>query len=293
MNIVITDAGLGGLSILSHLLQRYSPDGVCLPFSLTYINAVPSNELGYNDMTSDAQRMETFERFLCRVDQKHAADLILVACNTLSALMPGVPFCQQHPEKVVGIIQQGASQLLIHMGHSKPQQVLVMATPTTAVRQSYQEVLCQLGLEASWIHHQGCEGLATAISNDFAGEQVLPRVRECLRLALMRMEAILERGWLYLGCTHYGYQEKIFRQALDEEGLTQWQVFNPNPWVFQQSVETAVIQPEQSLQQGEVKFVSRYRIPANEVDNLSKYLQELSPPVARALQNQVVDPHLF
>ena len=67
MHIVITDSGLGGLSVcaqLIHLLKNYSAPENSDPLSsnlkITYVNAVPSNDRGYNKMSGKKEQIETF-----------------------------------------------------------------------------------------------------------------------------------------------------------------------------------------------------------------------------------------
>ena len=81
MKLVITDSGLGGLSVCAKLLQLLSePAGANYPnysaedLQITYINAVPSNNRGYNSMSGRAEQLKTFEissgtlkRFLLRI----------------------------------------------------------------------------------------------------------------------------------------------------------------------------------------------------------------------------------
>ena len=71
MNIVITDSGLGGLSVcaqLIHLLKNYSVsenfDPPSCDIKITYVNAVPSNDRGYNTMSGEQEQIETFEKII-------------------------------------------------------------------------------------------------------------------------------------------------------------------------------------------------------------------------------------
>ena len=58
MNLVITDSGLGGLSVFAQLM-RFLKDrassgnsaNLVDNLNITYVNAVPSNERGYNSMS--------------------------------------------------------------------------------------------------------------------------------------------------------------------------------------------------------------------------------------------------
>ena len=71
MNLVITDSGLGGLSICAQLMrlikERAKSTLPQLPVDdlhITYVNAVPADERGYNFMSGRAEQLETFEKIL-------------------------------------------------------------------------------------------------------------------------------------------------------------------------------------------------------------------------------------
>jgi len=94
MKLVITDSGLGGLSVCAKLLQLLSePAGANHPnypaddLQITYINAVPSNNRGYNSMSGKAEQLKTFEIILRNTEKIFSPHHIFVACGTLSVLL--------------------------------------------------------------------------------------------------------------------------------------------------------------------------------------------------------------
>ncbi len=94
MNLVITDSGLGGLSICAQLMrlikERAKSTLPQLPVDdlhITYVNAVPADERGYNFMSGRAEQLETFEKILLNTDKLFAPDYVFVACGTLSVLL--------------------------------------------------------------------------------------------------------------------------------------------------------------------------------------------------------------
>ena len=50
---------------------------------LTFANAAPANDYGYNSMPSREEKLATFDCFLRNVTERFAPDAIYVACNTL------------------------------------------------------------------------------------------------------------------------------------------------------------------------------------------------------------------
>ena len=67
MKLVLTDSGLGGLSVLAHLTEILKQDlkeGDGSVLHLTYVNAVPRHDYGYNEMPSKEERIKIFNGVL-------------------------------------------------------------------------------------------------------------------------------------------------------------------------------------------------------------------------------------
>ena len=72
MHLVITDSGLGGLSVCAKLMfllkehaSKEKHSGINL--RITYINASPSNDRGYNDMSDIVEQNSAFKKILKNV----------------------------------------------------------------------------------------------------------------------------------------------------------------------------------------------------------------------------------
>ena len=84
MHIIITDSGVGGLSVFAYVERFLRTHGSENPVKLTYVNASPENDFGYNSMGSRKEKLENFDRFLQIVTDTYSPDSIYVACNTLA-----------------------------------------------------------------------------------------------------------------------------------------------------------------------------------------------------------------
>src|SRR2546423_109087 len=112
MHILITDSGVGGLSVCAFAEKFVRTHGFKEPVRLTFANAAPENDYGYNSMPSKEVKLQTFDRFLRNVTERFAPDCIYVACNTLSVLLPDTPYFQRAAIPVKGIIETAAKLLL-------------------------------------------------------------------------------------------------------------------------------------------------------------------------------------
>ena len=177
MHILITDSGVGGLSVCAYLEHYLRTQGTTEPVRLTFVNAAPSNEAGYNAMASRQQKVDYFDRFLQRVADKYSPDLIYVACNTLSVLLADTGFAKASTIPVRGIVEAGGHRLL--QGH---------------------------GIGAERIISQACPNLADVISEDRQGALALERIEHFVQAALGQSDGRAKACLVYMGCTHYGYR---------------------------------------------------------------------------------------
>ena len=111
MHIVITDSGVGGLSVCAYAERFVRTHGFREPVQLTFANAAPANDYGYNAMPTKQEKLETFDRFLRNVTERFAPDMIYVACNTLSVLLPETSYFLHAAIPVRGIVETGVELL--------------------------------------------------------------------------------------------------------------------------------------------------------------------------------------
>ena len=119
MHIVITDSGLGGLSVCAQLINLLKDFSVLensgIPkcdIKITYVNAVPSNDKGYNKMSGKKEQIETFENIIRNIVRLISPDSIFVACGTLSVLLNQLASPNDKPVKIEGIVNIGIQLLL-------------------------------------------------------------------------------------------------------------------------------------------------------------------------------------
>ena len=89
VTIVVTDSGLGGLSVAADLAARLPASGIVQSARIVFVNAEPDAAFGYNDLKNDADKVRIFDGALSAMEARYKPDLILIACNTLSVVWPG------------------------------------------------------------------------------------------------------------------------------------------------------------------------------------------------------------
>jgi len=289
-HILITDSGVGGLSVCAYAEAFLRTNGVAEPTRLTYVNASAENDFGYNALSSRQKKLEHFDRFLHIVADKYSPDLIYVACNTLSVLLPETGFFAAGKVPVKGIVETGVNRLIRDLGTPPGRDVMIFGTVTTIEAQTYPTMLIKRGIQEKHIISQACPGLCDTISEDRSGGQAGMEIERYVRAALEKSQGKLETCLAFLACTHYGYRKELFAAAFKKAGI-QAEVLNPNEFAIDDLLGNGGGKlPESAI---EVEFVTRYRIPETALETISFFLDNVSPKTIRAFQNYTYAPDLF
>ena len=271
MHILITDSGVGGLSVVAYAERFVRTQGFREPVRLTFANAAPANDYGYNSMPTREAKLETFDRFLRNVTARYAPDMIYVACNTLSVLRPDLP----------GIVETGVE--LVARSLAPDALALIFATQTTTDAGAYPRLLSERGVDPSRIVSQACPGLADVISEDRTGDRAEAEIRRWVAEAMAKVPRRDAPVVACLACTHYGYRKEMFAAAMP--GAI---VINPN-----ESAVGDLFDRGGDSHEVDVRFVTRYALPPATVETLSWLLREISPKTVAAMQNFEHVPDLF
>ena len=294
MHILITDSGVGGLSVCAYAERFLRVNGIETPTKLTYVNASTENDFGYNSMASRKEKLENFDRFLHIVADRYSPDLIYIACNTLSVLLADTKFSIIGRIPVRGIVETGVNRLLRDLRQFPQSMVAIFGTVTTIEEQTYPDLLKQQGIHESRIIAQACPSLADTISEDRQGLEAQEKIKKYVHEAIDRSKPSPTHHLTYLACTHYGYRKELFATAFDERGI-HTQILNPNEFViddlFGSSERNLTDQGQKS--RIDVEFVTRYRIPETALETIGFFLEDVSPKTVKAFTNYTYVPDLF
>ncbi|GIT03814.1 MAG: glutamate racemase [Deltaproteobacteria bacterium] len=304
MNIVITDSGLGGLSVcaqLIHLLKNYSvpvnSDPPSYDIKITYVNAVPSNDRGYNTMSGEQEQIETFEKIISNTVRLISPDNIFVACGTLSVLLNQISPLGDKSVKIEGIFSIGIQLLMDNLIKIPKAKAIIMATPSTVSNNSFQTVLVNKGIAKNQIVAQSCPNLANEISNDPEGSKVEKSIQYWVKKSLQQLQGkTADHLMLFLGCTHYSYHENMFKTAFINEGFSKLTLLNPN-YAAAEKLKNYVLN-DQSINSDlknsfSINFLTPYAIPELEKITLNKLLTPISSETSQALINAQIVPELL
>ncbi len=183
--IGVFDSGFGGLTVLRGLLPL-------IP-GAHYIYLGDTARLPYG-----AKSRETVARYAVSSAlylQDRGADLLVIACNTATALaLDDIRAACSVP--VVGVVAPGAQAALAAVG-KVPAEVLVLATAATVQSHAYHAACDALGLAAV---EKACPLLVPLAEEGWVDH---PVTRDVLRIYLTEALAEASPDAVLLGCTHY------------------------------------------------------------------------------------------
>ena len=131
VTILVTDSGLGGLSVAADIAQRLPESGVFRSVRIVFFNALFHNKSGYNSLDSEKRKAQIFDRALNAMNKKYHPDLLLIACNTLSIVYENTRFIRKPKFPVVGIVKTGVDAIARRFDAHPDETAILFATKTT------------------------------------------------------------------------------------------------------------------------------------------------------------------
>jgi len=286
-SILITDSGLGGLSICAEVVEGLGrgPRDV----AVTYFNARPEADGGYSQM-GRSERIRVFDQALAGM-ARFRPDLLVIACNTLSALYPRTAFSRASRIPVLEIIDFGVRMIFERPRAAPESRVIIFGSPVTIEEGTHAARLEALGVRPDRIVGQPCPGLALQIETDPAGPAARDLVARYVAEAAARLQAWHQPILAALCCTHFGYSLPAFQQALAEHFPGAATILDPNRAMSAHLCPPGPLRPETARVRLEV--VSRIRWSREKIASIAAALEPVSPLTAQALRRYRLDPELF
>jgi len=281
--IIIIDAGLGGLSIHAMLDKILREKEIQAKVELVFFNVMTKSGKLYNHMTPK-ERVITFEMMLDKSIQFDPS-MILLACNSLSAIYPLTKFSSQIKIPVIGIIDLGVKMILDNIKNQQNSNILIIGTPITIASKAHEEKLIGNGVNKNRIICQACKDLQFEIQNgDY--EKVEKMIFQYLEEAKGKIINKSQPIFLVLGCTHYQFVKSLFKKIGQSVFESEVLILNPN------EAMSKVIQIEKEGDFKEPiklahKVYSNMQITKEEIHNIGTAVQKDSPDVYQALKNYI------
>lgn len=196
--IGVFDSGIGGLTVVAELRRA-------LPLErILYLGDTARVPYG----GKSAETVSRYSREISDLLLSEGAKMIVVACNTASAL--AVPtLAPSYPVPVIGVLEPGAAAAVKATRSGK---IGVIGTRATIASQAYSKAINSLNSNLS-VTATACPLLVPLIEEGLFNDEVTETV---LRRYL---EPMLSRGidTLVLGCTHYPLLKEAIQKICGQE----------------------------------------------------------------------------
>jgi glutamate racemase len=292
LHLIITDSGLGGLSICA-AIEKLLREATAPDVRITYVNAWPEPGRGYNQLPDMATRARVFDGALHRMAGL-APDEILIACNTLSVIYPRTRFHEDPPVPVHGIVDAGV-ELFREALASRPESALVLlGTRTTIESGVHRDQLVKLGVAGTRIGAAECHGLATAIEHGPESAATAELIDDCAG----RAAQVCAAGQpLYAGlcCTHYAMVSGQICAALKRRTRRVVLPLDPNDRLVRDVASRLAVRPPGSGggPRVQVEVVSGVELDEAQRQAVGVLIDPVSPVTAEALRTYRYVPDFF
>jgi glutamate racemase len=292
VTIVVTDSGLGGLSIMAEAAARLKEAKIFENVRLVFSNALFSNESGYNSLKTRAEKIAVFNSVLDGLEKNYRPDLILIGCNTLSVLYQDTPFSKKTKIPVAGIIDVGVGMFLRALKINPDASLILFGTETTIGEGEHKRKLKEAGILEKRIIAQACPELASYIENGYQSDETGLLIASYVDEALAKLDNPKAPVYAGLVCTHYGYSLSLWNKAFEGRGQKPLGILNPNSemlnFLFESGYKNRVKKTEMAAW-----VVSMVEIVESKRKSLGGWLEKVSRDVGAALANYELKPDLF
>ncbi len=292
VTIVVTDSGLGGLSVTAELESKLRERNHFGNIEIIFFNSLASSDFGYNSMPNSQKKAEVFNSALNSIEKLFSPDMILIACNTLSVVYEETEFSNRTKIEVVGIIDLGVEMISEDLTNYSDYSILLLGTPTTINSLSYQKRLINKGFQKDDIINQSCYMLESFIQKKPQSIEVKEMIFDYLNQAKSKQADRTKKILLALCCTHYGYSENLFEQEMINIFQNEFSIINPNHKMVDFVINKMAVDRNNSTKIT-IKVISQVELKIEEINSISEILIKVSPNTASALKNYMLDKNLF
>lgn len=291
LKIIITDSGLGGLSVQALLDNELRKRKIGSDVELIYYNSLAHHDYGYNTILEYDEKVRVFDSAISGM-LKFNPDIILIACNTLSVLYFETEISKLIKIPVIGIVDLGVELIMEEIKRVDESNIILFGTGTTINSNQHKNKLLSRGIISEQIISQACEFLESEIQLDPKSEQVKNLIEKYVDAAFGKIQKDIENTFAVLCCTHYSYSIDIFQKTLNKKLGKNVFILNPNKKMADTVANGFKIIEKVNFRINNLVY-SRVEIYKSEIEKLSELLSKDSQSVSTALKNYKLDRELF
>jgi glutamate racemase len=291
VTILITDSGLGGLSICAEIASELKRLRMFEKITLIYFNAWPEQNRGYNRLRNTTERIQVFDTAIEGM-LRFKPDFIMIACNTLSILYPHTRFSKSAQIPVVDIVGFGVDIMTAALGSSVQNCAVILGTLTTIESHVHHDHLIQNGIQPRQIISQPCDQLATEIEKGPDSTIVSNMIETYMQQAAQNVDPESVNIYAALCCTHFGYCKEMIRDRLASLADKPVTILNPNRYMAACLFDMggAFLFSDTTI---EIQVLSKIIWEERKIKSISRLIASISDETAQALKNYTQRSDLF
>ena len=292
ITILVTDSGLGGLSVAAELENRIKDKAVFKKINIIFFNAQPKPKSGYNSMKTTEEKIRVFNNALFAMNKKLKPDMLLIACNTLSVLYDQTPFSKEADFPVVGVVNAGVNLIEDTLKETTDSQVIIFATETTIGQETHKKKLLQLGVSNNQIITQACPNLAGRIERNPNSNRTKELVKKYVEEAVQKIQTEENALLVSYNCTHYPYIDNLFKEEFESHNISVADFLNPNPLMIDFIFDKNYVNRYQNTNVS-VEIISQIELSPDKIEAISKLIKPTSKTTSEVLKNYEYTPNFF
>jgi glutamate racemase len=284
VRILITDSGLGGVSVVAGIDSVLESNKIFARTEITFCNALPSAGFRYNELPDAKSKAQVFSGMLEKMQELYHPDVILIACNTLSVVYQLTEFAGKTTVPVMGIVELGAKTIADSLKANPNSSILILGTETTIQSDAYRQNLLTYGIDPSVIEGKACPNLESEIQVDPSSDMTANLIDFYIDEVSDHFKNNSGVCFVSLCCTHYGFAKDVFQKKLDAI-CKKAVIINPNATMIKTFAATTMLALEKSTTS--VTVCSQAALSTEERESIAKLVRPVSIQTADALINYV------
>jgi glutamate racemase len=290
ITVVITDSGLGGLSVMDNIARQMRGSGCFKKVNLIFANALFDVNSGYNALKTREEKIKIFSSVLEGIEKHYHPDLIMIACNTLSVVYKETDFARNSKTPLLGIVEPGVRLIADKLAAEKNSDVIILGTETTIEEGSHRKALLEKNIADDRIITMACPQLQSYIEQNPAGEETEMLISAYLNEALEKLPLNHGVVFLSLNCSHFGYSTDLWKKAFPNTSYKLGGLLDPNLIMGNKLMDDSILKrfPETKISYQVVSKVELINEKA-----MFNIFRAISPELAYALKNYSIISDMF
>jgi glutamate racemase len=290
ITVVITDSGLGGLSVMDNIARKMMSSKCYKKVNLIFVNALFDINTGYNALKTREEKIKIFNNVLEGIEKHYHPDVILIACNTLSVVYKETDFARSSKTPILGIVEPGVRLIAENLEGNDNSDVIILGTETTIEEGSHRKALLEKRIAEERIITMACPQLQSYIEQNPAGEETEMLISAYLNEALEKLPSNHGAVFLSLNCSHFGYSTDLWKKVFSNTSYKLGGILDPNSIMGDRLIDDRILKRFPDIKIS-YRVVSKVELLNEKA--MFNIFRVISPELAEALKNYSLIIDLF